>query len=123
MMKNEKLRTIKADKDCFIDLNSGTRFGRQMASTKDFTDMAGKLGITFMIPPRPMVLEPKPLEWKKIGEGYFEARDGAFTYQVDSSGFWSVNNAAYFPNTATDTESAKTAIHEWRVNHIKSMLP
>ncbi len=79
--------------------------------------------LLFLIPPRPLVLEPKPLEWKKIDEGYFEAKDGAFTYQVDSSGFWSVDNVAYFPNTATDTESAKAAIHEWRVNHLKSMLP
>lgn len=80
-------------------------------------------GSEFLIPPRPLVLEPKPLEWVKIDDGYFEAKDGAFTYQVDSSGFWSVDNVAYYPNTATDTESAKAAIQEWRVNHLKSMLP
>ena len=121
--KDEQLRAVKADKDCFIDLNSGTRFGRQMASTKDFADMAGRLGIMFLVPPRPLVLEPKPLEWVKIDEGYFEAKDGAFTYQVDSSGFWSVDNVEYYPNTATDMDTAKAAIHEWRVNHLKSMLP
>ncbi len=121
--KDEQLRAVKADKDCFIDLNSGTRFGRQMASTKDFADMAGRLGIMFLVPPRPLVLEPKPLGWVKIDEGYFEAKDGAFTYQVDSSGFWSVDNVEYYPNTATDMDTAKAAIHEWRVNHLKSMLP
>ena len=80
-------------------------------------------GSEFLIPPRPLVLEPKPLEWVKIDESYFEAKDGAFTYQLDSSGFWSVDNVAYFPNTATDMDTAKAAIHEWRVNHLKSMLP
>jgi hypothetical protein len=58
--------------------------------------------------------------------GYFETKedkDGAFTYQVDSSGFWSVDNVEYYPNTATDMDTAKAAIHEWRVNHLKSMLP
>ncbi len=81
------------------------------------------LGFSFLIPPRPLVLEPKPLEWVKIDDGYFEAKDGAFTYQVDSSGFWSVDNVEYYPNTATDMDTAKAAIHEWRVNHLKSMLP
>ena len=79
--------------------------------------------LSFLIPPRPLVLEPKPLEWVKIDEGYFEAKDGAFTYQVDSSGFWSVDNVEYYPNTATDMDTAKAAIHEWRTNHLKSMLP
>ncbi len=79
--------------------------------------------LLFLIPPRPLVLEPKPLEWVKIDDGYFEAKDGAFTYQVDSSGFWSVDNVEYYPNTATDMDTAKAAIHEWRVNHLKSMLP
>jgi len=90
-----------------------------LASIKIY-DLEGK---EVVIPPRPLVLEPKPLEWKKIDEGYFEAKDGAFTYQVDSSGFWSVDNVEYYPNTATDTETGKAAIHEWRVNHLKSMLP
>ena len=81
------------------------------------------LGFNFLIPPRPLVLEPKPLEWVKIDDGYFEAKDGAFTYQVDSSVFWSVDNVEYYPNTATDMDTAKAAIHEWRVNHLKSMLP
>ena len=83
-------------------------------------DLDGK---EVVIPPRPLVLEPKPLEWKKIDDGYFEAKDGAFTYQVDSSGYWSVDNIEYFPRTSTDTETGKAAIHEWRVNHLKSMLP
>mgnify|MGYP001046147026 CR=1 FL=1 len=89
----------------------------QYIDAKDFGS------IEFLIPPRPLVLEPKPLEWVKIDEGYFEAKDGAFTYQVDSSGFWSVDNVEYYPNTATDFDTAKAAIHEWRVNHLKSMLP
>ena len=89
----------------------------QYIDVKDFGS------IEFLIPPRPLVLEPKPLEWVKIDDGYFEAKDGAFTYQVDSSGFWSVDNVEYYPNTATDMDTAKAAIHEWRVNHLKSMLP
>ena len=90
-----------------------------LASIKIY-DLEGK---EVVIPPRPLVLEPKPLEWKKIDDGYFEASDGAFTYQVDSSGYWSVDNIEYFPRTSTDTETGKAAIHEWRVNHLKSMLP
>jgi len=86
-------------------------------------DWVSGYGLSFLIPQRPLVLEPKPLEWKKIDEGYFEAKDGAFTYQVDSSGYWSVDNIEYFPRTSTDTETGKAAIHEWRVNHLKSMLP
>jgi len=86
-------------------------------------DWVSGYGLSFLIPPRPFVLEPKPLEWEKIDDGYFEASDGAFTYQLDSSGFWSVDNIEYFPRTSTDTETGKAAIHEWRVNHLKSMLP
>ena len=128
--KDEQLRAVKADKDCFIDLNSGTRFGRQMASTKDFADMAGRLGIMFLVPPRPFVLEPKPLEWhhRDMNEEAF-ASYGDWSFYAWHDGSWEVKYGGYmidaelFMPDNSDFDTAKAAIHEWRVNHLKSMLP
>ena len=128
--KDEQLRAVKADKDCFIDLNSGTRFGRQMASTKDFADMAGRLGIMFLVPPRPLVLEPKPLEWTEIkvfGTTWvWEAKEDFLTYVVQIDGTWAVMVGGYdIVRTPMDSSHVDgiAAIQEWRVNHLKSMLP
>ena len=129
--KDEQLRSVKADKDCFIDLNSGTRFGRQMASTKDFADMAGRLGIMFLIPPRPLVLEPKPLEWRKNENDFNEhlCEDGFWTFSANSDGSWVIfHGNSYmggedYPTDGQGMDTAKAAIHAWRVNHLKSMLP
>ena len=128
--KDEQLRAVKADKDCFIDLNSGTRFGRQMASTKDFADMAGRLGIMFLVPPRPLVLEPKPLEWEEVADENgecLESKDGLFwDFWCWSNGDWGIelDGAIVAENTSKGNfDTAKAAIHEWRVNHLKSMLP
>jgi hypothetical protein len=128
--KDEQLRAVKADKDCFIDLNSGTRFGRQMASTKDFADMAGRLGITFLVPPRPLVLEPKPLEWKHLEMNEEAiAVDGPWSFYAWQDGSWEINydnrtiDAGLFVPEDGTFDTAKAAIHEWRVNHLKSILP
>jgi hypothetical protein len=125
--KDEQLRAVKADKDCFIDLNSGTRFGRQMASTKDFADMAGRLGIMFLVPPRPFVLEPKPLEWHPWvnGDDGIGAVDGQWNFDIGGSGVWFImfQGRCVENDSCGDVESAKAAIHEWRVSHLKSMLP
>ena len=129
--KDEQLRAVKADKDCFIDLNSGTRFGRQMASTKDFADMAGRLGIMFLVPPRPLVLEPKPLEWhhRDMNEEAF-ASYGDWSFYAWANGDWEIHCSGVEvamkwgnENEDLDFDTAKAAINEWRVNHLKSMLP
>jgi len=129
--KDEQLRAVKADEDGFIDLNSGTRFGRQMASTKDFADMAGRLGIMFLVPPRPLVLEPKPLEWRKNTNDFNEhlCEDDYWTFSANSDGSWVIfHGNAYMggednPTDGLSIDDAKAAIQEWRVNHLKSMLP
>ena len=126
--KDEQLRAVKADKDCFIDLNSGTRFGRQMASTKDFADMAGRLGIMFLVPPRPFVLEPKPLEWhhRDMNEEAF-ASYGDWSFYAWHDGDWEilydVDRIGGGETKDGNFDTAKAAIEKWRVNHLKSMLP
>ena len=101
-----------------------------MASTKDFADMAGRLGIMFLVPPRPLVLEPKPLEWKvsiddidEDGEGAY-CHDGDWSFIIAQDQSWEI----YFMDEVVATDcghqiEAKAAIHEWRTNHLKSMLP
>ena len=106
----------------------------------------------FLVPPRPLVLEPKPLEWEKREEvesgipeldylqeryenpeNWLVATDGVFTYNIYIDGFYEIVGMfcdGYLDTTLHDTlaphenfDTAKAAIHEWRVNHLKSMLP
>ena len=88
------------------------------------------LGFNFLIPPRPLVLEPKPLEWKvsiddidEDGEGAY-CHDGDWSFIIAQDQSWEI----YFMDEVVATDcghqiEAKAAIHEWRVNHLKSMLP
>lgn len=83
----------------------------------------------FLIPPRPLVLEPKPLEWKHL-EMNEEAVsvDGQWVFYAWNNGGWAIR---YMGETLADYieiedgtfDTAKAAIHEWRVNHLKSILP
>jgi hypothetical protein len=86
--------------------------------------------LSFLIPPRPFVLEPKPLEWKvsiddidEDGDGAY-CHDGDWTFIIAQDQSWEI----YFLDEVVATDcghqiEAKAAIHEWRVNHLKSMLP
>ena len=88
------------------------------------------LGFSFLIPPRPFVLEPKPLEWKvsiddidEDGEGAY-CHDGDWSFIIAQDQSWEI----YFMDEVVATDcghqiEAKAAIHEWRTNHLKSMLP
>ena len=88
------------------------------------------LGFNFLIPLRPLVLEPKPLEWKvsiddidEDGEGAY-CHDGDWSFIIAQDQSWEI----YFMDEVVATDcghqiEAKAAIHEWRVNHLKSMLP
>ena len=88
------------------------------------------LGFNFLIPPRPLVLEPKPLEWKvsiddidEDGEGAY-CHDGDWSFIIAQDQSWEI----YFMDEVVATDcghqiEAKAAIHEWRTNHLKSMLP
>ena len=82
----------------------------------------------FLIPPRPLVLEPKPLKWHHRDmnvEAFASYDDWAFyawydgdweiRYDVDRIGGGETKDGTF--------DTAKAAIHEWRVNHLKSMLP
>ena len=87
-------------------------------------------GSEFLIPPRPLVLEPKPLEWKvsiddidEDGEGAY-CHDGDWSFIIAQDQSWEI----YFMDEVVATDcghqiEAKAAIHEWRTNHLKSMLP
>ncbi len=86
--------------------------------------------LLFLIPPRPLVLEPKPLEWKvsiddidEDGEGAY-CHDGDWSFIIAQDQSWEI----YFMDEVVATDcghqiEAKAAIHEWRTNHLKSMLP
>ena len=88
------------------------------------------LGFSFLIPPRPLVLEPKPLEWTEVDDENgecLESKDGLFwDFWCWSNGDWGIelDGAIVAENTSKGNfDTAKAAIHEWRVNHLKSMLP
>jgi len=98
-----------------------------LASIKIY-DLEGK---EVVIPPRPLVLEPKPLEWRKNTNDFNEhlCEDDYWTFSANSDGSWVIfHGNAYMggednPTDGLSIDDAKAAIHEWRVNHLKSMLP
>jgi len=88
-------------------------------------DLEGK---EVVIPPRPLVLEPKPLEWhhRDMNEEAFAA-DGDWAFYAWCDGDWEilydVDRIGGGETKDGNFDTAKAAIHEWRVNHLKSMLP
>ncbi len=86
------------------------------------------LGFNFLIPPRPLVLEPKPLEWhhRDMNEEAFAA-DGDWAFYAWCDGDWEilydVDRIGGGETKDGNFDTAKAAIQEWRVNHLKSMLP
>ena len=86
------------------------------------------LGFNFLIPPRPLVLEPKPLEWHHRdmnAEAFASYDDWAFYawYDGDWEIRYDVDRIGGGETKDGNFDTAKAAIHEWRVNHLKSMLP
>jgi hypothetical protein len=97
-----------------------------LASIKIY-DLEGK---EVVIPPRPLVLEPKPLEWKHLEMNEEAiAVDGPWSFYAWQDGSWEINydnrtiDAGLFVPEDGTFDTAKAAIHEWRVNHLKSILP
>jgi hypothetical protein len=97
-----------------------------LASIKIY-DLEGK---EVVIPPRPLVLEPKPLEWKESIDDFDDDRDGAYCHDGDWAFIISQDQSweIYFLDEVVATDcghqiEAKAAIQEWRVNHLKSILP
>jgi len=94
-------------------------------------DWVSGYGLSFLIPPRPLVLEPKPLEWRKNTNDFNEhlCEDDYWTFSANSDGSWVIfHGNAYMggednPTDGLSIDDAKAAIQEWRVNHLKSMLP
>ena len=85
-------------------------------------------GSEFLIPPRPLVLEPKPLEWHHRdmnAEAFASYDDWAFYawYDGDWEIRYDVDRIGGGETKDGNFDTAKAAIHEWRVNHLKSMLP
>lgn len=80
--------------------------------------------------PRPLVLEPKPLVWEFQEESEnnvanFRHDQWPWHFYISEDGsYWAI----YFEHdplksgSSNDVESAKAAIHEWWVNHFKSMI-
>ena len=97
---------------------------------KEFIDFHSSTPLMFLCPPRPFVLEPKPLEWhhRDMNEEAF-ASYGDWSFYAWHDGSWEVKYGGYmidaelFMPDNSDFDTAKTAINEWRVNHLKSMLP
>ncbi len=77
----------------------------------------------------PMV-EPKLLEWTvDIENTYCAGKDGMYLYMVDSE-YGTISIAlishdvkVYESKFSGSLDAGKAAIREWRVNHLKSMLP
>ena len=75
------------------------------------------------------MVEPKPLEWHHL-EMNEEAicGQGAWSFSCWHDGGWLIqyDGDVLIDNMHLedgDFDTAKAAIHEWRVNHLKSMLP
>ena len=93
-----------------------------------FEDWIIGYGVSFLIPPRPLVLDPKPLVWKHSETGNTAgAVDGDWTFYAMNDGYWGIHyNGIVLSGSygkSSDIDTAKEAIHAWRVNHLKSMLP
>ncbi len=82
-------------------------------------------------------LEPSPLEWKQLEHGGEVSGSNGWDFTVFPNGHWFVNidGRLIFWNQAAmggdfgedgiegeDMDTAKAAIHEWRVNHLKSII-
>ena len=92
-------------------------------------------GMVFLVPsPRP-ALEPKPLEWKpvymnEVGGAEIVAIDGYWSFYAWDNGGWMISidgTCVHDGASGTDLnngtfDTARAAIHEWRVNHLKSMI-
>ena len=95
---------------------------------KEFIDFHSSTPLMFLCPPRPLVLEPKPLEWKESSiQRLAKAVDGDWHFYVWDDGEWEVrydvDRIGSGEMRGGDLDTARAAIHEWRVNHLKSMLP
>lgn len=88
----------------------------------------------FFLDPSPR-LEPSELQWKRCFDkrnlqatDTWVARDGVYHYSAFPDGNWTVscldNGLTGFAGSgnSVSAETAKAAIHEWRVNHLKSMI-
>ncbi len=102
------------------------RYGDNLFRTNDwgsFIDYHIERGLEFLPPITPV--EPVPLEWsynEDRTEAY--ASHGDWRFYADSDGDWEVGLYGWnltAGNTA-NLESAIQAIHEWRVNHLNSMI-
>jgi len=74
------------------------------------------------------IVEPKPLEWKQdIDNEKCESAKGGedwrFYASIEGHGRIYFRHEVIFSENSASMDTAKAAIHEWRVNHLKSMLP
>ena len=80
-------------------------------------------GIEFLVPSPS--LEPIPLEWHHLEMGEEAiASSGDWSFYAWNDGDWDVHydgEPIAGGETPGSFDSAKEAIHEWRVNHLKSM--
>lgn len=83
-------------------------------------------GIKFL-DPAPKPLEPRPLEWRENDDKTESlCQDGDWAFEADSNGSWAIMWEDKYMGGDDNigdgsTESAKSAIHEWRINHLNSM--
>jgi hypothetical protein len=73
-------------------------------------------------------LEPRPLEWTQEEDGHYWGGEDPWNFISRHDGTWdillngqSVDGSIGVPMGST-LETAKTAIHQWRVDHLKSMI-
>lgn len=89
--------------------------------------LGADLGPFWFLDPRPMVLEPSPLKWH-----YYEMNEEAmarvgenWAFFVWNDGDWEVRydgECIGGGETKGGFDTAKAAVYEWRVNHLKSMI-
>ena len=121
--------------ECLVKINWTGHEYRATSSDGNYPVSEDLSYWTFLVPfPRP-VLEPKPLEWKavymnEVGGAEIVAIDGYWSFYAWDNGGWMISidgTCVHDGASGTDLnngtfDTAKAAIHEWRVNHLKSMI-
>ena len=135
-MGNPFAHTWKYGSDDLYNIHNGRCFpnSEEWDSIMEYVYGANRSVRLLFLAPRP-ALEPKPLEWKpvymnEVGGAEIVAIDGYWSFYAWDNGGWMISidgTCVHDGASGTDLnngtfDTAKAAIHEWRVNHLKSMI-
>lgn len=114
---------LLADGDYFMSADSGCLTGEYEEFEDLEEEIFGYLNIKFLVPSH---IQPKQLEWlEDENSGEFATQD-SWSFEANCDGSWTIfcENKFFISgkNPGGNTISAKESIHQWRVEHLKSML-